>query len=679
MANKNLYAVLVGIDDYPIESHRLFGCHNDVRAAKTYLDNRVDRNEYNLHVKTLLSADATRNNIVRAFEEHLAQAEEDDIAFFFFSGHGSQEPAGSFFNQLEPDGKNETFVCWDSRIEDGMDLADKEMATLIQMVSQKNPHLVTLIDCCHSGGATRKVEEDPGDFLVRQASNYNQRRPLDSYILPRDQSLDRSALGASSTHRLRIPKGRHVALTASESFQKAKETTLGGSRRGVFSFSLFELLQNTSHNLSYEDLMRRVRGLVSRRTFEQDPTFYVTASEDADLAFLGGAMEPTEPYFLMHFDRETGWKLDAGSVHGIIHRSNNESTVLAVFAEDEENLDDMANALGEIQTRSVTAAHSSVEPIGNFMPARDQNYRCRVLSLPVSPNKVFFFGESDALDKVRDILENGEDEAAFIKETTDLNEADYKLIAINNEFVISRAADGTDDDTFVARYGIDFRPLVEQVPGFSASSAKKVLDQLVHIAQWERSLALRNPQSGIEGQVKVEIVKPDVDELIKPDASGYRFKYKPGEPSPEFRVRLRNMGSKPLFCSLIYYSSDFAADPYTFDEGGLWLDPGATAWVAGGFPISARVSENYNSIGRTGLEETFKLMVSTEKFDPNLLEMPALGQPRRESNTRSADSSSGLDGAMERGGLKIRRQSGAGKLGDWTTDELTIVVEQIKK
>ncbi|MEZ4686046.1 MAG: caspase family protein [Bacteroidia bacterium] len=676
MASKNLYALLVGIDEYPIESHRLFGCHNDVQAAKTYLDNRVDRSEFNLHIKTLLSAEATRNNIVRAFEEHLAQAGEDDIAFFFYSGHGAQEPAGSFFSHLEPDGKNETFVCWDSRIEDGMDLADKEMATLLQMVSQKNPHLVTLIDCCHSGGATRKVEaNETGDFLVRQTDDYEKQRPLDSYIFPRDVSLDRSVLAASSTQRLRIPKSRHVALTAAESFQTAKETTLGGSRRGVFSYSLFELLQNTSHNLSYEDLMRRVRGLVSHRTFEQDPTFYVTESGDADLAFLGGSMEPTAPYFLMSFDREKGWELDAGSVHGIIHNDNGGSTILAVFAEDEEDLDNMANALGEVQTTAITAAHSIVEPVGEFLPARDQNYRCRVLSLPVEPNKVFFFGETPGLSLVRAILAKGEEESAFVKETLSLSEADYKLIALNGQYIISRAADGTADADFIARHGIDFRPLVEQVPGFNQASAEKVLDQLVHITRWERSLELRNPQSDIEGQVKVELLKPGLDELIQPDASGYRFSYKADEDAPEFRVRLRNLGSKPLFCSLIYFSSDFAADPNTLDEGGLWLDPGATAWVGGGFPVSASVSDNYIKIGRNRLEETFKLMVSTEKFEPNLLEMPALGQPKPEATRSAEKTASGLDGAMERG-LKIRRQSGAGKLGDWTTDELTIVVEK---
>jgi hypothetical protein len=67
MSQRKLHALLVGIDDYPIEAHRLFGCHNDVQAAKEFLENRTNRNQYELKLKTLLSREATRTNIVRAF------------------------------------------------------------------------------------------------------------------------------------------------------------------------------------------------------------------------------------------------------------------------------------------------------------------------------------------------------------------------------------------------------------------------------------------------------------------------------------------------------------------------------------------------------------------------------------------------------------------------------------
>ncbi|MFK7973133.1 MAG: caspase domain-containing protein [Bacteroidia bacterium] len=687
MATRNLYALLVGIDEYPIDSHRLFGCHNDVAGVKSYLDNRVNRNDFNLNVKTLLSKDATRLNIVRGFDEYLSQAGEDDVAFFFYSGHGSQEPSGSFFDHLEQDDKNETLVCWDSRIEDGMDLADKEIATLIARVAEKNPHIITILDCCNSGSATRKVEDGNSDFLVRQTPSYKNDRPLDSYILPRN-SGSRGALATGENQRLHIPTGRHIALTAAESFQLAKETTLGGSRRGVFSYSLLELLQNASYDMSYEDLMRRVQGLVTRRTFDQNPTFFVANSADADLGFLGGAAGNTSDYFLMSFDRQKGWQLDAGSVHGIVKVNDRETTILAVFPEDatqEDDLNDLDKALGEVQVTELTAAGSIVEPLGSWVPDREKSYRCRVVTLPVEMNKIFLFGDEGGLAPVRARLGEGGEESAYLQEVKSVGEADYKLIALNNEYVISRAADGTGDAQFKERHGIDFRPLVEQVPTYSAQSAEKVLDQLIHITRWERSLDLRNPQSGIAGQVKVELLEPERDELIKPEEGGYRFRYasaplsdpsSSGAETPSFRVRLRNTGSKPYFCSLIYYSSDFAADPNTLEEGGLWIGPGETAWVAGGAAIEASVADNYYNLGRNRLEETFKLIASTQKFAPGLLELPALGQPKVESmRSIGAEESAALDDVVTRGGLKIRRKA-SGKLGDWTSDELTIVIER---
>ncbi|SKB13871.1 hypothetical protein PL11201_530201 [Planktothrix sp. PCC 11201] len=39
--NRNLYALLVGINDYPKEHERLKGCVNDVNAVENYLNQRL--------------------------------------------------------------------------------------------------------------------------------------------------------------------------------------------------------------------------------------------------------------------------------------------------------------------------------------------------------------------------------------------------------------------------------------------------------------------------------------------------------------------------------------------------------------------------------------------------------------------------------------------------------------
>lgn len=110
IVTRNLYVLLVGIDNYPNPNHRLQGCVNDIKAIAEYLDERFERTEYQLHLKTLKDEQATRKAIINGFREHLLQAGEDDVVLFHYSGHGSQELAPQEFWHLEPDHLDETLV-----------------------------------------------------------------------------------------------------------------------------------------------------------------------------------------------------------------------------------------------------------------------------------------------------------------------------------------------------------------------------------------------------------------------------------------------------------------------------------------------------------------------------------------------------------------------------------------
>ena len=147
MEKKKLFALFVGIDNYPPSVPSLAGCVNDMMAVREFIEERTLSDGFELHSRTLIDHEATRLNIVRGFEEHLAQAGEDDVALFYYSGHGSQEHAHQVFWATEPDKLNETLVCYDSRTEDGMDLADKELATLIEVEATNKPHILVIMDC----------------------------------------------------------------------------------------------------------------------------------------------------------------------------------------------------------------------------------------------------------------------------------------------------------------------------------------------------------------------------------------------------------------------------------------------------------------------------------------------------------------------------------------------------
>ncbi|MBD2342045.1 hypothetical protein H6G64_34515 [Calothrix sp. FACHB-156] len=75
---RNLYALLVGIDEYVRPVSPLQSCVNDVTAIKDYLEGRVDTDRYQLHI--LLNKDATWQAVVNGFRQHLCQSVTEEIS-----------------------------------------------------------------------------------------------------------------------------------------------------------------------------------------------------------------------------------------------------------------------------------------------------------------------------------------------------------------------------------------------------------------------------------------------------------------------------------------------------------------------------------------------------------------------------------------------------------------------
>ena len=212
--SKNVYALLVGINDYSPAVGKLTGCLNDVNHFHSYLTDNLDRNR--LHIEVLKDADATRPNIIKQFRKHLGQAKAGDVAVFQYCGHGARCKSAKAFEPFFPDGKDEGLVCYDSRGGNGFDLADKEMAALLAELAKNEPHIACILDCCHSGSATRSAD-DFTQLKSRQTHEVFDERPLESYLDGYYAAL--SKRGES----LEIPASRHILLAACQRVQKAWE------------------------------------------------------------------------------------------------------------------------------------------------------------------------------------------------------------------------------------------------------------------------------------------------------------------------------------------------------------------------------------------------------------------------------------------------------------------------
>ena len=317
---RNLYALLVGIDNYPQPIKSLKGCVNDITAIETYLKNQI-AGEWKLREPRILrNEQATRKAIIDGFQNYLCQAGSDDIALFYYSGHGGQEKAPEEFWHLEPDRLDETLVCYDSRTKGNHDLADKELRYLLVQVAQKNPRVIVILDSCHSGSGTRNIPQG-----VRQAPEDTRDRALSSFIFAEDATFKNLLLTSSAVNQkktgLDLPKGRHILLAACRDEQYAKEYQGDdGETRGAFSYFFLKSLEQTNGSLSYLDLARNIEALVKGKFPDQVPQLEATNPEDLKESFLGDAIPERPFYFTLSYStrpNEWGWEIDGGVLQGI--------------------------------------------------------------------------------------------------------------------------------------------------------------------------------------------------------------------------------------------------------------------------------------------------------------------------------------------------------------------------
>ena len=330
---RNIYALLVGINSYSGSVPNLSGCVNDVKSILELLQLRTKDGAFELKPLILTSGDPdnpneekpTRQAVIDAFRKHLRRAGQNDVALFYYSGHGSQELAPEPFWPLEPDHLNETIVCVDSRLPGNYDLADKELALLLQEVTTQDehgrpkanaPHTVVILDACHSGSGTREAD----DTRIRLAQTDTRARPLSSYLVTPEAAKaladsDSARNGKDTADWFMPPRGRHVLLSACTANETAKERSLGDAQKphGIFSYYLLELLQRSGPGLTYYDVLTRVRQQVTNTVAMQTPQIKSTDPKDQTASFLDGAVQPRPAFFQVNWSKnDDSWVLDAG-------------------------------------------------------------------------------------------------------------------------------------------------------------------------------------------------------------------------------------------------------------------------------------------------------------------------------------------------------------------------------
>lgn len=696
--SKTIYALIIGINAYP--RNQLYGCVNDALAVHQFCSQLAEANDDigDYQPKFLLAPhqnedgaalqehglqdgdyDApTRDNIIKAFSHFKqADAENEDICLLYYSGHGSFQGAPEVFWDLKSGKQVESIVCVDSRLSGGRDLIDKELAFLLwdathdktsYQEGESGIHTLLIMDCCHSGDNTR------GDSPVRSrmaTPNPTQTNLKDYAGYP--EPLDKSSATESEQRFLKALEqwrsARYVHLAAARDTETAKETMLEDRSSGVFTYSLLKTLRNGGMQLSYQELVERVKVMVRNRVDQQIPLMFSTEPEDGQLTFMGGGLkEPVTEYVVAYDPHQAAWIMNAGSNAGIVPSDPAlGKTTVKVWRKGKKGQEREAEVLA-VRT-------SEAELDSNAFSMDDQEHEdwvAKVTHMTVPTIKVFIDEQVKPADRKKLLAEIPTEEIPTYEFVEKESDAAFIVYHIEGDYVMTKKE--------------------SNVPVFRRNKDAKVfLTALQSVGQWLRVLELDNPET--------TIVREDIDlhvEVIEgvplrlnnlntvraertmdnPAEVKVNYKRQKGRPEkqlqPGLRVRLKTT-NRPYYVSCLYMDSQYGitsnlgTTEIRPDGSGEWLKFSNKGMEYKTIPLS--FDDNYHKLGITEITDYLKIFVSTDEF-------PVKGWEQNELELDDKLVEITRSGTIMHKGAGLDDEEEFDNTGDWTSFTIPIRIRR---
>ncbi|MEU8773573.1 caspase family protein [Streptomyces sp. NPDC048606] len=623
--------LLVGIDAYP--THPLTGCRNDIASAERWLRSLGDPA---VNIRVLTDAEAHRSAFVEAITTHLGAAGPGDTALLWFSGHGSDKPTK---DPREATGRAQALVCHDSLDDDGLPLADDQLGALLDGIAASGAHVVAVLDCCYSGGATRKG--------------------LGARGLPWQPSWDRVAGRGTerSAPGLAVGTRRHVLLAASRLDELAYETRVPdpamdpyadpyadpypdsytpteasaspvepGSSHGVFSAALLEVLADLGPGASCRELLDLATGRMLGRPERQHPTLHGRG----DLGFLHGGHVPASRFRLGF--AHGSWSVNCGSVHGM-------QTVGGEFT-----VRTPSGGAGTVVVREVFPERSRVEPLDGLAGVLDRTRLTPVVpsAMAFRPAAVTVAGGGAWTDPLRSAIE------------------DHPLL--------STGGDGTPLTVTVAdgaaRVTGGVRPL-PPLPLRGDGDVAGVVNALSHLAHWHRVRTLANPDPLLSELVHLR-VEPLLGAQHVSATGELTHEYTPQGQPPQVRITIHNASDRKLWCTLLDLT-----DSHGISNGlypGDFVAPGHTAYARRSAPTVLYLPGDRPVRPGAYVQDWLKLIVCETEFDLDPLLLPAWSTDNAGRATRGASAP-----LLRLDALAIDRDlGGPPAAGEWGTSMLAL-------
>jgi hypothetical protein len=138
-----LWGLAIGVSKYSSSAIDLKYADQDALKLEKFFKDHAGKSFSEVHFKTLVNEQVTRNSIIEGITRHLGMAAPDDIIFLFVAGHGIKHRQSGSYYFMPSDADFDTVLA------KGLRMSDFEES--IKILSNNVHKIIVAMDTCHSG------------------------------------------------------------------------------------------------------------------------------------------------------------------------------------------------------------------------------------------------------------------------------------------------------------------------------------------------------------------------------------------------------------------------------------------------------------------------------------------------------------------------------------------------
>lgn len=707
----NLYALLIGIDCYmpnrlPDGSSykNLGGCVRDINHVEAFLKDTKQVPESQI-LKLTASVNPerpeipvespeqlpTRQNMIDYFRKLGEIAPEGSQVYIHYSAHGGR--AKTVFPELKGVGEiDEGLVPTDIGTSEGQYLRDLELAQLLKELADKKLVVTLVLDCCHSGGATR------GEAEIR-GMNVEDDKPLQASFKPVAEPEVLAALWQSltggGTRGLKaggVPESNdYVLLAACRQNEFAFEFPFNQEtkeKNGALTYWLLDTLKQSFPGQTYKDLFDRINAKIHSQFSTQTPILLgegnrqIFGTELGETVFAVPVMkveanEKGEPQALLAVGQANG--VSKGAEFAIYPRGTTDLTkketriAIATIVQRGGSqslcrLESIAGKERQVEQGDravqISASVNLIRSVSLFRQREATPAELAGAELPLNTLRPEIFQRQEAaLEAIAETLPGN----GWVELSEDGAGIDY-LVTINNagEYEIADSA------------GIPFKNINPPAKIEDSDAPAKVVKRLVHLAKYKATSEIDNTDtdSPLSGKLAVEWLGTsatyDRGDPIPKKEKLTKFA-DPNQPTVKVGeyvfLSIRNDSTQPLNVAALNLDAEWAIEQILpTNESFITLEPGREKVI----PLNPSLDGKDDSV-----ENTVKVFGTLDAADYRVLELPSLDEPlpfgrgTRAINNPLAD----LLGAIDKEQPPTRKLTvAASPSTEWTTKQVILTI-----